>query len=568
MSRAFVKEDVVATTEIVEMLREYGRRLSLAGANPYRARAYVRAADCLAALGESLEGLIAEDRLTEIPGIGNAIAGIITTMHRTGTYPKLEEMRKELPAGVLDMLAVPGLRPEKVLKIYRDLGVMSLPELEEAARSDRIARTKGLGPSLQSKILQNIEIAKSGERRLHIHRADALLTHAAERLKRVGGIRRVALAGDLRRGCELVGQLAIVAEPGDLSEAAPVPAGGSELKVYLTDARHFGATLLEATGSAAHLEALRAFARRRGYRLDERGLWKSRKLIAGASEKDIYSMLGLQFIPPELREGNDEIQLAAHGQIPALVGDDDIRGILHAHTDSSDGVNTLTEMAEAARSRGYEYFGVADHSKSAHYAGGLSVAQITAQHRAVDRLNKAFGGSFHVFKGIESDILADGSLDYSDDVLARFDFVVASVHSRFRLAPKEQTRRILNAVVNPYTTILGHMTGRQLLRRPGYELDVEAVLKACARHGVAVEVNANPWRLDLDWSWHRRALELGCMLSINPDAHSTDEIDLTHWGVVMARKGSVPPTRVLNSLPLSAFRRHLGKRKTRMRRVA
>ncbi len=211
---------------------------------------------------------------------------------------------------------------------------------------------------------------------------------------------------------------------------------------------------------------------------------------------------------------------------------------------------------------------MADHSKSAHYAGGLSVAQITDQHKAADRLNKKFDGSFQIFKGIESDILADGSLDYPDDVLARFDFVVASVHSRFRLDPKEQTRRIVNAVANPYTTILGHMTGRQLLRRPGYELDVEAVLKACARHGVAVEVNANPWRLDLDWRWHRLALELGCMLSINPDAHSTDEIDLTHWGLEMARKGSVPPTRVLNCLAVPAFRRHLERRKTRMRRVA
>jgi DNA polymerase (family 10) len=225
-------------------------------------------------------------------------------------------------------------------------------------------------------------------------------------------------------------------------------------------------------------------------------------------------------------------------------------------------------MAEATRSRGYEYFGVADHSKSAHYAGGLSVAQITAQHKAVDRLNKTFGSAFHIFKGIESDILGDGSLDYPDDVLARFEFVVASVHSRFRLDPKEQTRRIVNAVANPYTTILGHMTGRQLLRRPGYELDIEAVLKACARHGVAVEVNANPWRLDLDWRWHRRALELGCMLSINPDAHSTDEIGLTHWGVEMARKGGVPAERVLNCMSLAAFRRHLENRGKQISRVA
>jgi DNA polymerase (family 10) len=466
------------------------------------------------------------------------------------------------------MLAVPGLRPDKVLKIYRDLGVTSLAELEKAARTDLIKSTKGLGAALQTKILQNIEIAKFGERRLHMHRANALLRHAAERLKAMEGIKRVVVAGDLRRGCELIGELALVAEADAAPDASTLATSGSELKVHLSDARHLGATLLEATGSPAHLEALRAFAKSKGYRLDARGLWKARKLVAAASEEDIYAQLGLQFIPPELREGSGEIVLAQRSEIPNLVGDRDVRGILHAHTDSSDGVNTLAEMAEAARSRGYEYFGVADHSKSAHYAGRLSVREITAQHKAIDRLNKSFGASFQVFKGIESDILGDGSLDYDDDVLARFDFVVASVHSRFRLDPKEQTRRIVNAIANPHTTILGHMTGRQLLRRPGYDVDVETVLTACARHGVAVEINANPWRLDLDWRWHRRALELDCMLSVNPDAHSTDEIDLTHWGVEMARKGGVPAARVLNCLSLAAFRRYLQSRKRRTRRAA
>jgi DNA polymerase (family 10) len=549
---------------ISEMLREYGLRLSLTGDNPYRARAFIRAADGLAALTEPLDDLIAEERLREIPGVGDAIAAIITTMHRTGSYPKLEEMRSALPASVLELLAVPGLRPDKVLKLYRDLGVRSLAELEDAARNDRIKNAKGLGASFQTKILQNLEIAKSGERRLHMHRADTLLRSAAKRLAAADGIKRVVIAGDLRRGCELVGELAIVAEADGASHGSPVSKSTNELKVYLSEARHFGATLLEATGSPAHLDALRAFARGKGYRLDARGLWKARKLVASASEEDIYAQLGLQFIPPELREGNDELVLAKANRIPDLVSDDDIRGILHAHTEASDGVNTLAEMAETARTRGYEYFGVADHSKSAHYAGGLSVAQITAQHKAIDRLNKSFGANFQVFKGIEADILADGSLDYSGQVLSRFDFVVASVHSRFRLDPKEQTRRIVNAVANPHTTILGHMTGRQLLRRPGYDVDIETVLSACARYGVAVEINANPWRLDLDWRWHRRALELGCILSINPDAHSTKEIELTHWGVEMARKGAVPTTRVLNCLPLADFRRHLQSRKKRV----
>ena len=284
---------------------------------------------------------------------------------------------------------------------------------------------------------------------------------------------------------------------------------------------------------------------------------KGRKLVAGKSEEDIYAALGLPFIEPELREGRGEIELAQSGKLPQLVTDGDLRGILHAHTDRSDGVDTLEVMAKATRAAGYEYFGVADHSRSAHYAGGLSIEEIAEQHAEIDGLNKRFGNGFHVFKGIESDILADGSLDYPEDVLASFDFVVASVHSRFKMGRKEQTERIIRAVQNPRTTILGHMTGRQLLRRPGYEVDIEKVLAACAEHGVAVEINANPWRLDLDWRWHQRALELGCLMSINPDAHDTGEIELTHWGVEMARKGGVPKERVLNCLDWTGFAAYL-----------
>jgi DNA polymerase (family 10) len=302
--------------------------------------------------------------------------------------------------------------------------------------------------------------------------------------------------------------------------------------------------------------------------LDQTGLRRGRKIIAGRREEHIYAALGLPFIAPELREGADEIALALNHALPQLVTDEDLRGILHAHTERSDGVDTLEAMAEATRTRGYAYFGIADHSKSAHYAGGLSIDEIDEQHAEIDRLNKRYGSRFRVFKGIESDILADGALDYPDDILARFDFVVASVHGRFKLDRAAQTQRILRAVANPYTTILGHMTGRQLLRRPGYDVDIEAILAACAEHGVAVEINANPWRLDLDWRWHRAALKAGCLMSINPDAHSTDEIDLTHWGVEQARKGGVPANRVLNCLPLYQITRRFRRRRRDHARAA
>ena len=322
--------------------------------------------------------------------------------------------------------------------------------------------------------------------------------------------------------------------------------------------------LLFATGSESHLDQLQTLAKKKGLNLDANGLRRNGKVIAARTEKEIYEALGL---PVHRTRAARRTRGDRSG--PEKIA---CRSWLHTTTfaasytptpDASDGVNTLKQMAEATRKRGFSYFGVADHSKSAHYAGGLTVEQIVAQHDAVDELNARYGESFRVFKGIESDILADGSLDYSEEILNRFDFVVASVHGQFRKDRASQTERILRAVANPHTTILGHMTGRQLLRRPGYDVDVERILAACAEHGVAVEINANPWRLDLDWRWHQKAIDLGCWFSINPDAHSTAEIDLTKWGVAMARKGGVSPERVLNALDLATFAAHLEARKAR-----
>ncbi|SFK21323.1 DNA polymerase (family 10) [Bradyrhizobium sp. Gha] len=429
---------------VAKLLREYGQRTALRGGNPYRAKAYSRAADSLAALAVTLHVLIEEDRLTEIPGVGDAIADIITKLHRTGTHPSLEKLRKEIPEGVLELLSVPGLRPDKVLRLHKDLGISSLAELETAARQDRIKKAKGLGAALQTKILQNLAIAKSGEGQFHLHRAAALLEHGKVSLQNARpDLKHVTFAGDFRRGCELVADLALVAEAQTTEEGqTAVDAGG--LKVHLTDRKHFGATLLHATGSAEHIAQLQMLAERKGMKLDTNGLRKGRHLIS-ANEQDIYDALGLPFIEPELREGRGEIERASKGKLPALVTDQDLRGILHCHTDASDGTETLETMAKATLKRGFEYFGAADHSKSAHYAGGLSLEEIKEQHREAERLNKKFGKDFRILKGIESDILADGSLDYSDDVLESFDFVVASIHGRFKLDRKAQTERLPSA---------------------------------------------------------------------------------------------------------------------------
>jgi DNA polymerase (family 10) len=546
---------------IAKLLIEYGQRLELAGESTYKVRAYHKAAGNLLALGVPLDEVIAKGKLRDIPGVGQTITATILGLHRDGTLPKLETLRRDVPASVLEMLAIPGVRPEKVLQIHRQLGIETLDGLEQACRRGDLTDPKGFGPALQAKILEGIGLMRQSHGQRLIHRAAELLERASAQLGEAHPeLSRVALAGDYRRGCELVSDLRLVAEMADGS-GIRIARLNDAIALSLTDAANYGAALLMATGSAAHIAGLQAIADERGLVLDEAGLRRGAKILSCKDEKAVYTALGLPFIEPELREGLGEIELAAAKRLPKLVKDEDLRGVLHNHTDASDGAHTLEEMAEATRSRGYSYFGVADHSKSAGYAGGLSLEQIEAQHALSDRLNAAYRGEFRIFKGIESDILLDGSLDYPDEVLASFDYVVASVHSRFRQDEEAQTARILRAVSNPYTTILGHMTGRMLLRREGYRVDVDAILQACAKHDVAVEINANPNRLDLDWRWHRRALELGCRLSINPDAHSTSELDLTRWGVRMARKGGVPRERILNCLKLPALARFLERRR-------
>ncbi len=550
------KRDAV---EVAQLLAEIGQRMRLRGGNPYRAKAYTRAAENLLTLTLPLETIVAEDRLQEIPGVGDAIADLIAKLHSGGTHPLLEDMRSEFPASALEMLRVPGLKPEKAIKLHKELGISSLKELEDAARGDRLKTAKGFGPALQAKILQGIAMLERGTGQKHVHRAAELLDQAARNLRASHpGVTRITPAGDFRRGCELVSDFILV---GQRPKRGYEEISNGKVRVALSDAAHFGATLLFATGSEQHVAALKQLAAKKGMQLDENGLQQNGRRIA-KSEEEIYAALGLPFIAPELRESGDVVALALKGRLPRPVEDSDIRGVLHAHTNQSDGVHTLAQMAKAARSRDYAYLGLTDHSQSAHYAGGLKPDEVIAQQAEVDSLNRTFKDDFHIFKGIESDIVADGSLDYPVEFLGRFEFIIASVHSHFRMEKKAQTERILRAVANPFTTVLGHITGRQLLRRPGYELDIERVLKACADHGVAVEINANPWRLDLDWRWYRQALEMGCLFSINADAHSTTEIDLTHWGVVMARKGGVPKARVLNALEREPFASHIEARRT------
>ncbi len=547
---------------VAKTLLELAQRMQLERGNPYRARAYARAAENLSLSPEPLDRLIKEGRLTEIPGIGEAIAAVIIRIYRTGQHAGLEAMREQVPEGVLAMLRIPGLKPDRIRKLYTDLGITSIEALEEAARNDKLKTLKGYGAAFQAKILQGIEMSRRPQGR-HIHRAAAAINYARAEVERLHpDWQYITPAGDFRRGCELVSVLSLVAVDPKLRGKDKTITQG-ELSIHVTSRERYGISLLLATGANRHIEALRSRAEKEGCTLDETGLHKKSRLIASRTEEDIYAALNLPFIPPELRETGDEVKRAAAGDLPELVTAEDLQGVLHAHTNESDGADTLTDMAQATRERGYSYLGLTDHSQTAHYAGGLKPDEVLAQQKQVEKLNKRLGRNFHVFKGIESDILGDGSLDYPDDILQTFDLVIASVHSKFRMSEKEQTDRIVRAIENPHTTIIGHVTGRQLLRCPGSEVDMERILKACAKHGVAMEINAHPWRLDMDWRWCTRALELGCMFSIDPDAHSTDEIDNLQWGVLMARKGGVSKDRVLNALSLNEFAAYLNERKQR-----
>jgi DNA polymerase (family X) len=345
-------------SSVASLLREFAQRTALHAGNPFRAKAYARAADNLLALSLPLDRVIAEDRLREIPGIGIAIEDIVKRLHTTGTHPALEKMRMEIPAGVLEMLTIPGMQADKVLKLHHELGLSSLAELEEAAREDRLQKIKGLGASFQTKVLRGIEMQSEAQGRRHMHRAAELLKSSEKHLREMRpDIIRVIPAGDFRRGCELVGELSLVAEVAKRPHGPQTIAPGGQLTTHLTDIAHYGVTLLLATGSEAHLASLRTLAAERNMSLDESGLWHAGELIAAASEDGIYRALGMQPVPPELREGRDEVARALAGTLPELVTDADIVGILHAHTDRCDGLDTLQTMAEATLNRGYRYFG-------------------------------------------------------------------------------------------------------------------------------------------------------------------------------------------------------------------
>jgi DNA polymerase (family X) len=552
------------------VLSQIGALLEAKGEQRFKARAYAGAARALVALDtDDLAPLIQSGELAATPGIGPATLSVIRELVETGESSYLNRLREGMPEGVLDLMRVPGLSVAKVQLIHNELGVQNLEDLERVAQNGQLATLPKFGKKTAEKILRGIEILR---RSGHLERFPKAAIEAHMLLSNIEkhpDVRHADVAGSIRRHNEVVADIDIVAEcagdPTKVAESFGRSPGvakaqpgedpgsvklrfvdGTHLDMYCVSKDEYPIALWRATGSSVHVEELTTYAGEHGFRFAENALIKSGKRVAVSSEDALFAALGLAPIPPELREGMGEVDAAAKRKLPELITYDDLRGVLHCHSDYSDGGATIEQMALAAQERGWSYVGISDHSESAFYAGGLKRDKLALQHEEIDRLNARMK-DFTILKGIEADILADGRLDYDAATLDKFDYVIGSIHSRFSMDEDTMTKRVLDAMDDPHLTILAHPTGRLLLSREPYAIRIEEVLEKAVSVGVAVELNADPHRLDLDWRYCRRAKELGVTIEIGPDAHSTNGLDNVHFGVGMARKAWLEASDVLNT---------------------
>lgn len=569
--------------EVARILEEIGVLLELKGENPFKVRAYENAARAVETFEGDLDSAIQTGALLEQKGIGKAIFDKIVELHDTGHLKYYEQLKEEVPPGLFEMIKIPGVGPKKAKALHDLLGISTVGELEYACLENRLVDLHGFGKATQEKILKGIEYYKKGR---GLHLLSAALAEAEKLLSKLKGnkdIIRSDIAGSIRRRKEVIKDIDLVASAKPKTEKKVMDfftglpevqsitvKGDTRSSVLLKSGIHadlrivsdseFPFALHHSTGSMEHNAAMRGRAKKMGIKMNEYGLFKGESRIPCKDEVEIFKSLGLSYIAPELREDTGEIEAAERSDLPELLDLRDIKGIFHVHTTFSDASMTLRETVRVAKELGYQYIGISDHSKSAYYAGGLTEERIKEQHEEIDRLNEDLKG-FHVFKGVECDILSDGSLDYDDKVLSTFDFVIISVHSRFNMSEAEMTKRIIKAVSNPYTAILGHPTGRLLLSRDGYQVDLKKVIEAAAKHKVIIELNSHPYRLDLDWRFCRYAKEQGVQVSINPDAHHVEDLSNIHYGVGIARKGWLTARDVINTLSLEEITAFLQKKK-------
>ncbi len=569
---------------VVQILEEIGTLLELKGENPFKSRAYYNAARTIETMSGDVIEMIKSGEISNVKGIGKALSEKLSVLVSQGHLPYHDDLKASVPSGLLDMLTIPGMGAKKVKAVYDKLGITTIGELEYACLENRLRELPGFGQKSQQKILQGIELRKKYQGRYHYPVAYQTSKHLLAYLKNHNQIQHIEVAGSLRRKKETVKDIDLIAScrPSFRAElmdyftdydhvehisgkgetkTSVLLDSGIQCDLRLVDDRQFPFALHHFTGSKEHNTAMRQRAKSMQLTMNEYGLFPEGKdkTLQCDNETDIFQALKLMFIPPELRENYGEIEASEQKQLPQLVSENDLKGLFHVHSNFSDGAESIKALANACQNMGFQYLGICDHSKAAFYANGLDERRIQQQHEEIDRLNEQ-SQSFTVLKGIECDILPDGRLDFDDETLASFDFVIVSVHSSFGMSEQAMTKRICDAIRNPLVTMLGHPSGRLLLGREAYALDQHEVLETAAQSQTIVEINANPHRLDLDWRWGKTANKLGVKTAINPDAHSIDGLYDYQFGLNIARKGWFTAESVINTYSLERLLAEVLKR--------
>jgi DNA polymerase (family 10) len=565
----------VHNNDIAKVFEEIADLLELEDANPFRVRAYRNAARTLRGLGTEISQMIKEGRdLTDLPGIGADLAGKIAEVAKTGSLALLKKLRREFPPALTEMLQIPGLGPKRVQTLYHELDIHTLPQLRRAAKDGRIRSLPGFGAKTEKLILEAATAQAKAPQRFKLATAAVYAESLAAYLQKIPGVDQVTVAGSFRRMRETVGDLDIVVTAGAKSpvmegltsydEVKKVVATGPtkttvilrcglQVDVRLMPKESYGAALYYFTGSKAHNIAVRSIAQKRGLKINEYGVFKGEKRVAGETEESVFKSVGLNFIPPELRENRGEIEAAAKGKLPRLIELSDLKGDLHIHTTATDGSNSIREMALAAKKLGLDYIAITEHSHRLTMVHGLDAKALRKQMAEIDRLNGEKLG-IALLKGIEVDILEDGKLDLPDEVLAELDLVVGAIHSKFNLSRAKQTDRILRAMNHPSFTIFAHPSGRLISEREAYDVDMAQVIAGAKKRGCFLELNAHPERLDLTDVYCQAAKSAGVLVSINSDAHGTEELKNLRFGVGQARRGWLERSDVLNTRPLQELR--------------
>jgi len=563
----------VHNSDIARILNDVADLLDIQGENEFRVRAYRNAARNITGVSQNINEMVKNgEDLTELPGIGKNMAEKIEEIVRTGSLAQLEELEKKIPAELLDLMKIPALGPKRVALLYKELGVKSLEDLKEAAQKGKIKGIKGLGDKTEKTILEEIERIQKGkvERRILLSECEQIANPLLDYLKNIEGVDKIEAAGSYRRKRETIGDLDILVTCKDTSQVMKVmesfvryedvervlAKGETKSSVVFRNEFHvdlrvvsqecYGAALMYFTGSKAHNVEVRKLGQKQGLKISEYGAYRGEKRVGGKTEQEVYSLLGLDYIPPELRENWGEIEAAEKKKLPHLIELKDIKGDLQSHTTESDGKNTLEEMAHAALERGYQYLGITDHSKKVTVARGLDEKRLAKQIEEIEKLNQKMKGIL-ILKSIEVDILEDGSLDLPDEILKELDLVVCSIHYNFKLPREKQTSRILKAMENPYIHIIGHPTGRIINSRQPYDVDLERVMKGAKETGCYLEINAQPDRLDLADIHIKKGRDMGVKFAISTDAHATSHLDFMRFGVAQARRGWLQPEDVLNT---------------------